>query len=475
VGRERVLVTTSFRAKGVTHVGQVRSSNQDSFLETEDLFAVADGMGGHNGGEVASHIAIETLREHFTVPTTDALVDAIQAANDAVIAKAEDDASLRGMGTTLVALAAVVTDGEDRIAVANVGDSRCYLLEDDRLRQITKDHSVVQTLVDNGQITRAEAERHPQRNILTRALGIDPRVMTDSWELLPFAGDRYILCSDGLFNEVAESEIIRVLREQPNPGEAADELVQMANEGGGRDNISIVVIDVVEDNGLRAHADAARSRVATHTTGVHRAVALAAGTAHTTEPGDGAGGDGSAAPGGDGTATQGRARTALDDEPELERRGPSFRTIAFVGAVIAIVAAVIGTLVFAGRGTYYVGFDGDELTIFEGDPDALIGMDPQVKERTGLQRSEVPSSYLDELDDGRTFSSLEDAQEYVARIEADIAAGRGDRTGSNEPTRPTDTVDTAPSTTDPETDGTGTDDTEPDETTTTTDGGISRG
>ena len=114
----------------------------------------------------------------------------------AVMAKADDDPALRGMGTTIVALAAVVTDGEDRIAVVNVGDSRCYLLEEDRLRQITKDHSVVQTLVDNGQITRAEAERHPQRNILTRALGIDPRVMSDSWELLPFAGQSAALITD---------------------------------------------------------------------------------------------------------------------------------------------------------------------------------------------------------------------------------------------------------------------------------------
>jgi protein phosphatase len=453
-------VTTSFRAKGATHVGQVRSNNQDSFLEAEDLFAVADGMGGHQGGEVASHLAIETLREHFTVPTTDALVDAIQAANDAVMAKAVDDPSLRGMGTTIVALAAVITQGEDRIAVVNVGDSRCYLLEEDRLRQITKDHSVVQTLVDNGQITRAEAERHPQRNILTRALGIDPRVMTDSWELLPFAGDRYVLCSDGLFNEVSEADMVRVLRAQASPGEAADELVQMANAGGGRDNISVVVIDVVEDNGLRASADAARSRVATHTTGVHRAVALAT-EAPATRPSEGAETEG----GSDSRPTTDAAR-ADADEP-IERRGPSFRTIAFVGAIIAVLAAVIGTLLFAGRGTYYVGFDGNELTIFEGDPDAFLGMDPQVKERTGIERSAVPTSYLDELEDGKTFSSLDDARAYVARIEADIATGRG--TEAPPDTSPPTLDQTTTTALDSSTTSV------PGETTTTEGGGLSRG
>src|SRR5690606_9558893 len=202
---------------------------------------------------------------HFAVATTDALVDAVQAANDAVIERADDDPSLRGMGTTMVALASVVADGEERIAIVNVGDSRCYLFEDDQLRRITKDHSVVQTLVDNGQITAVEAERHPQRNVLTRALGIDARVMADSWELLPFRGDRYLLCSDGLFNEVSESDIAEVLRVRTDPNEAAAELVRMANEGGGRDNISVVIVDVVDDGGRRADAAEAASRVAAYT------------------------------------------------------------------------------------------------------------------------------------------------------------------------------------------------------------------
>lgn len=401
-------MSLSFRAGADTHVGRVRSSNQDSLLEAGDLFVVADGMGGHNGGEVASALAVETVREAFNAPTTDLLVEAIQAANEAILAKAADDPSLQGMGTTVVALAAVVTEGEERIAIANVGDSRCYLLEDDRLRQITKDHSVVQTLVDNGQITKAEAEVHPQRNILTRALGIDPKVMTDSWELLPFAGDRYLLCSDGLFNEVSPATIIETLQAITEPSEAAAELVRLANEGGGRDNISVVVVDVLEDGGRRAAADEALSRVAVAETGVHRAMRHAGvldpgggeSTGDDAQPSDDEGGGG--------------------EEDDETRSGISFRAIAFIGALVAVGIGVLGVLAFATRSTYYVGFDDDVVVIFQGRPNGFLGVDPSVKERTDLRRAEVPASFRDELDGGAEFGSLDDAREYVDRIQAEV-------------------------------------------------------
>jgi serine/threonine protein phosphatase PrpC len=438
-------MTARFRVGSATDVGQVRSSNQDSCLplpgeHTDDLFVVADGMGGHNGGEVASRLAIDTVVEQFVVPTSEALVDAVQAANDALIATADADESLRGMGTTLVALAVVVTDGEERLAVANVGDSRCYLLERDRLRQVTKDHSVVQTLVDNGQITKAEAEHHPQRNILTRALGIDARVMTDSWELLPFAGDRYLLCSDGVFNEVGEAEIAEVLRHQPEPADAAAELVTRANAGGGRDNITAVVVDVVEDGGRHAEAAQALSRVAAYTSGGHRAVA----TAGTVIPRAGPSDEG-APPSGEGGGWDD------EDEDEIKRKGPSYRLIAFVSVLIAVAVVVIGSVLFASQSAYFVGFDGDTVAIFAGSPDGLFGSDPAVKERTSLTRAEVPPSYIDELEAGEEFSSLDDAREYVDRMEQESA--QMIREGINVVVPPTtaetvppDTVDTTDTT-----------------------------
>ena len=235
-------------------VGRVRQANEDFLFTAEGLYVVADGMGGHQGGEVASELAVSSLRQHLDelgVLTTDSLVQAVQLANESVVTAASDDPELAGMGTTLCAIAVVhVAEADrDRLAIVNVGDSRVYLLKDGQLEQVTDDHSLVASLERQGRLTRAEAAVHPQRNIITRALGIDARVMVDSWEVVPVAGDRYVLCSDGLFNEVDESRIAATLRKLADPNDAASELVRLANEGGGRDNISVVIVDVIVGEG----------------------------------------------------------------------------------------------------------------------------------------------------------------------------------------------------------------------------------
>ena len=163
---------TKFASGAATDVGQVRQVNQDNVLIADDVFAVADGMGGHRGGEVASLVAVEALQESFHERTTDALVDAVQSANAAIVERAKGDPELRGMGTTMCALARVtLDDGEECLTIVNVGDSRAYLLKagEQELFQISEDHSLVQTLVRQGQLTQDEAASHPQRNILTRA------------------------------------------------------------------------------------------------------------------------------------------------------------------------------------------------------------------------------------------------------------------------------------------------------------------
>ena len=237
---------TDFRVGSATDVGRVRSNNQDSFLVREgDLFAVADGMGGHQGGEVASALALQILGQAHDEPSTSTLVRAVRSANQAVFDKAGADPDLKGMGTTLTALADVDTREGRRLGIVNVGDSRLYRLRNDRIEQLTEDHSLVASLVRQGRITAEEAENHPQRNILTRALGIDEAVAVDSWEVEPVAGDRFLICSDGLFNEVDENRIVATLRRFEDPGDAARELVRLANDGGGRDNITAVVVDVV--------------------------------------------------------------------------------------------------------------------------------------------------------------------------------------------------------------------------------------
>src|SRR3954452_25305761 len=248
---------TELRAGGATDTGLVRDHNEDKYLADERLFVVADGVGGHKAGEVASQTAVDTLQREFTEPTTDGLIDAVKTANRTVWDLAESNPDQRGMGTTLTAIA-LVDDGDDeRLAVVNVGDSRAYLLQHGELEQLTEDHSLVEQLVREGQLTPEEAQVHPQRSIITRALGLDPDVEVDSWELTPYKGDRILLCSDGLTNEVSDDGIASTLRSVSDPQEAANHLVTAARDHGGNDNITCVVVDVVDDDNRAEEASAA--------------------------------------------------------------------------------------------------------------------------------------------------------------------------------------------------------------------------
>jgi protein phosphatase len=237
---------TVLRSGSATDVGRVRPINQDMPLERPNLYAVADGMGGHVGGEVAARVAVETLQQAFErEPTVDGLRDAFSEANAAVWHESQSNADLRGMGTTLTAVALVGGDeGHDTLALANVGDSRAYVYSDGHLFQVTADHSLAEERMRQGEMTVAEAAVHPQRHILTRALGVSSEVLTDMWELQLRTGDRLLLCSDGLSNEVGMDEMAAILGEVRDPEEAAARLVEAANEHGGADNITVVVVDV---------------------------------------------------------------------------------------------------------------------------------------------------------------------------------------------------------------------------------------
>jgi len=241
-----------------THVGQVRDGNEDNYVSIDGLYFVADGMGRHSAGEVASEIAVRILQEVYTDPkvrvsSPGLLADAISTANTAIFMEAMHDSSKAGMGTTLTGLA--VTNGPDnQIVVANVGDSRTYLWRHGELRQVTKDHSHVQTLVDRGAITRAEARVHFQRNIVLRAMGIESWVDIDTFPMTVEDGDRYIMCSDGLVDEADDDEIEAEIRLSVSVQDLADRLVDLANRNGGRDNITVVVVDfeVVDNEDLVA-------------------------------------------------------------------------------------------------------------------------------------------------------------------------------------------------------------------------------
>ena len=237
---------TVLRSGSATDVGRVRTVNQDLPLERPNLYAVADGMGGHVGGEVAARVAVETLEQAFErVPTAAGLQEAISEANAAVWHESQVNADLRGMGTTLTAAALVGgAGGHDVLALANVGDSRAYVFSEDRLVQVTDDHSLAEERMRQGEMTEEEAAVHPQRHILTRALGVSSEVEADMWELELRSGDRLVLCSDGLSNEVGTDEMADILRTVGDPGGAARRLVEAANEHGGADNITVVVVDV---------------------------------------------------------------------------------------------------------------------------------------------------------------------------------------------------------------------------------------
>ncbi len=244
---ERSLPTLAWGA--ATHPGRVREGNEDAFIAEPMVFVVADGMGGHAAGEVASAIAATTLRDRLSAgaASVDVAVAAVVEANASIFQGAHTHLDQRGMGTTLTAVVVLPhTDAGARLAVLNVGDSRTYVLRNGRLRRVTVDHSYVQELVSTGHISEAEARNHPRRNIVTRALGIEPSVRVDTW-VVPFVrGDRYVLCSDGLVDEVADADIAKVLKLHASPQAAAEALVEAALNNGGRDNVTVVVLDSLE-------------------------------------------------------------------------------------------------------------------------------------------------------------------------------------------------------------------------------------
>ncbi|MEI7547058.1 MAG: Stp1/IreP family PP2C-type Ser/Thr phosphatase [Actinomycetota bacterium] len=232
-----------------TDAGRVRTGNEDAFVAQSMFFGVADGMGGHQAGEVASEIAATTLRDRLSAGagSVDVAVAAVVEANAAIFQGAHNNLDQRGMGTTLTAMVVLPDQGSGtRLAVLNVGDSRTYVMRNGRLRRVTLDHSYVQELVSTGHITEQEARHHPRRNIVTRALGIEPSVRVDTWVMPLVRGDRYVLCSDGLVDEVDDDEIAAVLAVHPSPQSAAEELVAVANRNGGHDNVTVVVVDSLE-------------------------------------------------------------------------------------------------------------------------------------------------------------------------------------------------------------------------------------
>lgn len=243
---------TSFGSR--TDIGSVREQNEDSLVVAPPLFVVADGMGGHEAGEVASEIAVETIQEAApTHPDAEDLGKAVELANRAIIDAALSGRGKPGMGTTCTACMLE----ESRLVIAQVGDSRAYLLHNGSLTQLTRDHSLMANMIEAGQITPEEARFHPNRSVITRALGNDPNTTPDLYEINVEAGDRLLVCSDGLTAMVEDGDIAEIMSRQPDPQRCASMLVNKAIEAGGADNITVIVADVEGGSG-RAHRRATR-------------------------------------------------------------------------------------------------------------------------------------------------------------------------------------------------------------------------
>jgi serine/threonine protein phosphatase PrpC len=373
---------------GASDVGRVRQGNEDALLAEHGVFVVADGMGGHNAGEVASELAVTTMRSALrdSVTSTEQLRELVQQANTSIYTASLDDSTQRGMGTTLTALV-MIPSVTDRVLVANVGDSRTYVLRDGQLSRITTDHSYVQELVNEGVITADDARKHPQKNIVTRALGIDRYVAVDVFSHNMQPGDRFLLCSDGLVDEVTDTEITQILLDNPQASDAATELVVAANAAGGRDNTTVIVVDVItaDANGDTPSApiDSSPLLITTATT------------------------------------------SSLNSEVSVEARKKRSRHTLITSLVVSLVLLVflaVSTLVGVyARSGYFIGTNDDNIiTIYRGRAGGVWWFNPTTELESELKLTDVPTGVVREVRNNTTFDSLAEAQQYIEFVNSTV-------------------------------------------------------
>ena len=368
-------------------VGLLREGNEDSAYAGPRLLAIADGMGGHAAGEVASAVAIsaiEPLDTEILISSEemlDALSSAVASARDTLHEMSESDPAVEGMGTTLTALLWM----DDQVAVCHIGDSRAYLLRDGDLYQITRDHTLIQSLVDEGRLSPDAAANHPQRSLIIRALQgsteADPDLAMHTAKL----GDRYLLCSDGLTDVVGDEDVHDVLSTVRDADEAVGRLIALAIRNGGPDNITCIVADVVDESGPFPPTRK-QQRAGAAANGDARTL-LRAATGHTVV----ASRDGSAGPSLNGHA--GRSTVDADDADDVFTR--SRRRWPLVTSILVVLVLVIAGGLYAGyratQGQYYLAKDGSQISIFRGinEKIAFISLS-SVYARTGVPVSHLP-------------------------------------------------------------------------------------
>ena len=344
-----------------TDIGYVRDHNEDSLIIIPPLFAVADGMGGHEAGEIASEITVNTLAE--LAPShldAEGLTAAVEAANYNVMKAPRQGIGRDGMGTTLTA---AMLEGE-RLLIAQVGDSRAYLLHKGHLQQITRDHSLMADLIEAGQITPEEARVHPNRSVITRAIGSDIHMRPDIYELNVDAGDRILLCTDGLSSMISNNAIESIMRRQSDAQHCADELVTAALENGGADNVTVVVADVPGFSEVREKKRAHKSRV--------------------------------------------------------------FYIGLAIALVAVIFAAGFGGYAFISNSAYLIEENG-KVSVYRGTPDDFMGIKLSTLDHTtNVDVDKLQPGVANRIKEGMSVSSIDEANSLIAGYEEEIARGEAE-------------------------------------------------
>lgn len=344
-----------------TDIGYVRDHNEDSLIIIPPLFAVADGMGGHEAGEIASEITVNTLAE--LAPShldAEGLTAAVEAANYNVMKAPRQGIGRDGMGTTLTA---AMLEGE-RLLIAQVGDSRAYLLHKGHLQQITRDHSLMADLIEAGQITPEEARVHPNRSVITRAIGSDIHMRPDIYELNVDAGDRILLCSDGLSSMISNNAIESIMHRQSDAQHCADELVTAALENGGADNVTVVVADVPGFSEVREKKRVHKSRV--------------------------------------------------------------FYIGLAIALVAVIFAAGFGGYAFISNSAYLIEENG-KVSVYRGTPDDFMGIKLSTLDHTtNVDVDKLQPGVANRIKEGMSVSSIDEANSLIAGYEEEIARGEAE-------------------------------------------------
>jgi PPM family protein phosphatase len=372
-----------FSVGAFSDVGRSRDDNEDAYVVDERLvlFAIADGMGGHRGGEVASWTAIEALRA--AVANGNAINLAISKANEAVIERAAGDPEVAGMGTTMTA---VVPAAGRTMLIGHVGDSRAYLLHDGTLSRLTDDHSLVEEMVREGRLTHEQAESHPRRNIVTRALGQEHDVEVDLYTLEVSPGDRILLCSDGLTVMVRDRDVERIVRGESDPQRAVELLVDAANEAGGEDNITVILLDVLE---VEEAAPPDPDSLATPTASATPISIPAPDVAPGPPP--------------------------PEARPSLRRRVRS--ALFVIVPLVLILGFAFLALGYYARRSYFVGLDGNQVVVYRGVPGGVLGWDPTVEAETELTVDDLIPSDAAAVGAGTARGSRDRADNYVVQLE----------------------------------------------------------